>query len=47
MANKPKDYGVIDDRTDIPPYDEKGELLKEWPPPRKPSEKIKTTKQNG
>lgn len=43
MTTKPKDYGIIDDRTEIPPYDDKGEPVKPWLPPRRPDEKITGT----
>lgn len=35
-----KNPGIIDDRTEIPPYDEYGNRLDPWPPPRKTGEEI-------
>lgn len=42
MADKerPEDKGIIDDRAEIPPYDDDGRLVKPWPPPRQPAEKV-------
>lgn len=35
VADKPKDPIVIDDSEINPPYDDKGNLIKPWPPKRK------------
>lgn len=43
MADKPTDKEIIDDRTEIPPYNEKREPIVPWPSPRKPGEEITGT----